>query len=78
MDLFETPIERQEITTILKILHDDADQMLVDHEYKNKDEKIGNFSGIKQNKLPGKMDQIIRPYQKFGYEYIYLWNVNDT
>lgn len=58
--------------TLIDALFEKAARMQTDTQYENSLKKLQNFQGIEQKNLPSNLKQIMRPYQKAGYDWMYF------
>lgn len=59
------------LTLLDQLLADDA-RARTDKEFKRRRERLRNFDGIKQQKLPKHFDGELRPYQKAGFDWLHF------
>ncbi|MBN1997379.1 SNF2 helicase associated domain-containing protein [candidate division KSB1 bacterium] len=58
--------------TLIDQLFEQATYKSYDHNFQKSLEMLGQFKGIKPKKLPAKLKNILRPYQKAGYDWLYF------
>ena len=58
--------------TLIDLLLEEASSKTTDREFENRLQRLRDFSQIRQKKLPSKINGLLRPYQKAGYDWLYF------
>ncbi|HNR68398.1 MAG TPA: DEAD/DEAH box helicase [bacterium] len=61
---------QQHHLTLIDILFDEADISTADHAFEIRRDILRNFSRIEPHPLPPSMEEVLRPYQKSGYDWL--------
>jgi non-specific serine/threonine protein kinase len=60
----------QHQVTLIDILFNQADSAHADQAFLERTESLKQFTGIEKTPLPGSMNQVLRPYQIAGYDWL--------
>ncbi len=58
--------------TLIDVLFDEAVSKKVDDQYHQSLALLQQFNGVQSKQLPAKMENVLRPYQKAGYDWLYF------